>query len=151
MATNALSWRQAREEGMEFTFFSGNVANIRPIEVDFFLRVGHIPEPLMIGINQLISGSSVLMPIPKSEQIQQSQEWIAFLNELVTFAFVSPKVTMGTPQDDNEISIDDISYFEKLQLYRLFCRPAHVLREFLKKTDPVEVMENAANNGNASK
>jgi len=133
MSTSAKQWRKAREEGIEYEFPSGNVARIRPIEVDFFFRVGHIPTPLVDVVSKIINGQTQRLTIPATEQVEQTKEWIMFLNELCHYAFVSPSARLedgDEPMGEDEISVDDISYSDKIRLYMFFAQPAVILQRF---------------------
>ncbi len=151
MVTSGKAWRQAREQGVELTFPSGNTAAIRPIEVDFFVRVGHIPDGLAGTVSKLINGETVKIgDIPASEELEKSKEWLTFLNHLATFAFVNPKV-VENPQADDEIAVDDLSYTDKVFLYQFFCRPAQILRSFRHaQTQSVASVGASGSNGAAS-
>src|SRR5882724_1379832 len=94
MSTSAEQWRKARKVGIEYEFPSGNIARIRPIEVDFFFRIGHIPTPLVDVVIKIINGQTQSLTIPVSEQVEQTKEWTIFLNELCHYAFVSPSVRL---------------------------------------------------------
>ena len=147
MATSGKEWRKAREEGIETLLPSGATANLRPVEADFFLRVGHVPDALAPLINTIISGDSYKLEIPPVEQLEKGKEWIGFLNELCTYAFVAPKV-VEAPQADDEISVDDICYLDKFAVYQKFSLPAHKLRTFRQaQAQSVATMESGASNG----
>lgn len=145
--TNAAEWRKAREEGFEMELpFSQKRTAIRPIEIDFFLRVGRIPDVLSDTVTKLIGGAPVSFPVP-SEEAQKTEEWLTFLSTLMTHAFVSPKVVVGQPRED-EISVDDIPYGDKMFIYRFFCQPAQALQRFCEKqAKSVGSMVPAQNNG----
>jgi hypothetical protein len=149
--TSGKTWREAREKGIEIELISGNSVALRPIELDFFLRVGHVPSALASVLNDAINGKAYKLEVPEQERAEQSEEWIKFLNELVTFAFVNPKV-VDAPQADDEISIDDVSYQDKLEVYGFFTRPARMLRSFRdKQTGNVAVVAPTAVNRKARK
>lgn len=149
MATSGKEWRKAREEGFEFVLPSGNTANLRPVEADFFVRVGHIPDILAPLINTMISGKEYLIEMPPMEELEKKKEWIEFLNELCTYAFVTPKV-VETPQADDEISIDDLSYPDKWSVYTKFSLPAKRLQEFREaQVKSLATLESGSSNGHA--
>ena len=146
-ATSGKMWRKAREEGFEIQFPSGNTAMIRPVQADFFLRVGRIPDALAPLMNTIIRGDSYKLEIPPDEELEKKREWVDFLNQLITYAFVTPKV-VENPQADDEISIDDVSYLDKYYIYRLFTAPAEKLRTFRKEqTEPVVTVDAGSSNG----
>jgi len=152
--TSAIEWRKPRVEGFEFVFASGQTAFIRPIQVDFFFRVGHIPEPLVDVVLSALNNQSYRIEVPRAEQMVQMREWIAFLNELCHYAFVSPEVRLeegDEPLGDNEITVDDISYQSKLQLYMYFTRPAEFLARFRpQQISNVGAVDAATTNGHSS-
>jgi hypothetical protein len=131
MATSGLEWRKAREQGIEFTLpASKYVVALRPVEVDFFIQHGSVPDLLAGVVNTLINGDSQVLDVPVTDELEKNVKWLTFLNELVTYAFVNPKV-VDTPQADDEIALDDVSYADKVFIYRyIFARPAHVLQKF---------------------
>lgn len=146
-ATSGKMWRKAREEGFEILFPSGNTAMIRPVEADFFLRVGRIPDALAPLMNTIISGDSYKLEIPPIEELEKKKGWVDFLNQLVTYAFVTPKV-VENPQADDEISVDDLSYLDKFFIYQRFTLPASKLRGFRKEqTEPVVIVDAGSSNG----
>lgn len=147
MVTSGKEWRKAREEGIPFDFPSGNKANLRPIEADFFVRVGRIPDVLAPLVNEMISGQDYEIKMPPMEELEKKKEWVEFLNELCTYAFVSPKV-VAAPQAEDEISVDDLSYVDKYFVFTKFSLPAHRLRGFRQaQAESVAVVEPSANNG----
>lgn len=150
MATSGKEWRKAREEGFEIRLPSGNVADLRPVEADFFLRVGRIPDALAPLINEMISGVAYKLEIPPVEQLEKGREWIGFLNELCTYAFVTPKV-VEAPQADDEISVDDICYLDKYAVYQNFTLPAHKLKTFREaQIKSLATLESGSSNGRTS-
>lgn len=130
-------------------FPSGNTAMIRPIQADFFLRVGRIPDALAPLMNTIISGGSYELDIPPLEELEKKRGWIDFLNQLVTYAFVTPKV-VENPQADDEISVDDLSYLDKFFVYQHFTLPAAKLRTFREEqAEPVVTMDASTSNGHS--
>lgn len=139
MITTASVWREAREQGVEVLFPSGNSAVLRPVDVAFFVRVGRIPSVFTALINDLIEGKVGVTNHLPDEAKMHPQEWIEFLNQLVAAAFVHPRIVdvplgeereVGIPQGEDEISIDDVAYSDKIFVYGLFTRPAHMLKRF---------------------
>ena len=145
--TSGKAWREAREIGFAIRFPSGNVARIRPMEVDFFILNGRMPDDLAEEVVKLINGNSVKLELPAVQVVDTVRDqWVPFLNQLCKYAFISPKV-VDTPQADDEISVDDIAYTDKVVLYRMFGFPAQVLRKFREKqTGDVAVVESQSDN-----
>lgn len=145
--TSGAEWRKAREEGFEVSFPSGAVFALRPIEIDFFLTHGNIPDEITPMVLKYINGDSVHFEIPAPEQLEKARnEWIPFLNRLATFALVNPKV-VENPQADDEISVDDLSYNDKLFIYAFFAQPARRMRQFREQqTGALALVDNATGN-----
>lgn len=144
------TWREAREQGVEVRLPSGNEVRIRPMEVDFFILNGEIPDVLAPVINLMINAKPYSLPLGPGEEtteVEKWKKWVTFLNTLVTFALISPKV-VENPQADDEISIDDIGYGDKMLVYQFFSRPAQILRGFREQQNkPLELMAAPGSNG----
>ncbi len=150
MATSGKAWREARENGVEIKFPSGFTASIRPIDVDFFVRVGRVPNVMAGMLADLLDGKHVKMDKPPLEKLEDRRDWLDFLNELVKYAFISPRI-VDDPQADDEISIDDLAYGDKFIVYQLFAQPAEVLRRFRDAQSKfVAVVDDPKNNGAAA-
>lgn len=162
MTTPAKVWREPREQGVEIQLLSGNIAVLRPVDVAFFVRVGRIPSVFSGLINDLIEGKVGTTKSIPEEAKMHPQEWIGFLNQLVAAAFVHPRVVdvplgdgsdreVSIPQGDDEISIDDVSYEDKIYIYGLFTRPAHVLKRFREiQIQSLQSVQIAKGNGTKS-
>lgn len=141
--TTASERRAKREQGVEILFPEyEDWVSIRPMDEAFFLRHGMIPDFLAPAINKIIAEGQGELP-----KVEKNDEWLAWLDELVKFCFVHPKV-VDNPQGDDEISIDDVSYQDKCFLYSLFGQPANVLRRFRdKQKQLVAAVDVTKNNG----
>jgi hypothetical protein len=146
--TTRKEWREKRDQGVEILLPEyGDVVRIRPMDATFFLRTGRIPDYLAQTVDELINNSLNQVPVPPKITSDKTVEWMKWLDELVTYAMVSPKV-VSTPQADDEISIDDIGYTDKLSIYRWFGQPAQVLRAFrAAQVKSVANVDVAKNNG----
>jgi hypothetical protein len=145
MVTTASKRREVREQGIEIQFPEyGDWVAIRPMDETFFFKHGMIPDFLGPTINEMIGTGQAKLP-----SAEKNEEWLTWLNNLVKWAFVSPKV-VDEPHNDNEISIDDVGYTDKVFLYGLFGRPANVLRAFRdSQRKPVATVDAAKDNGRA--
>lgn len=143
-------WRAKREQGVPLVLPEyGDEVRIRPMDATFFLRTGRIPDYLAQTVDDLINNSLNQVPIPPKITSDKTAEWLKWLDDLVTYALVSPKV-VSTPQADDEIAIDDIGYTDKLFIYRFFGQPAQVLRTFRQtQSKSVEVVDVAKANGHS--
>lgn len=126
MASTAAEWRKPREQGFPVVFPSGLEARLRPVSVDFFMRVGRVPDLMTPFIVRLITDGQAELDIPESyDDILQFNE---FLNQLVMFAFVEPEVVAQDPNED-QITLDDLSYGDKLIALRALMVPASQLEK----------------------
>ena len=142
--TTRREWLEARSKGIEITLpdYNDTVA-IRPMDAMYFFKAGKVPDFLAGTVQKILNGEAAkLPPFPTDEK---TSEWLTWLDELVTYTFVSPKV-VENPHADDEIGIDEISYTDKLFIYTLFARPAAFLREFhkqqIKSLSPVDAAKN---------
>lgn len=143
MVTSASERRKVREQGVEIQFPEyGDWVAIRPMDETFFFKHGMIPDFLAPTINEMIGTGQAKMPT-----VEKNAEWLEWLDELVKWSFVNPKV-VDAPQGDNEISIEDVGYADKVFLYGLFGRPANVLRAFRDaQRKPLAIVDASKNNG----
>lgn len=151
--TSAREWREKRKKGIEFELPEyQDIVLIRPMDAEFFFKLGGIPDFLAPTVRKIINGNDYSMPLPPEDQSQEDLvKWLAWLDELVTYALVSPKV-VSDPQGDDQISIDEIGYIDKLRIYKFFGWPAQQLRRFREQqTNPVAVVDAPKNNGAAAK
>lgn len=158
MASKANEWRKNRVEGFEVQFPSGLSANIKPISVDFFIKVGKIPDLLTPFVVSLSTEGTA--EFPKVSTLEEIKEFNQFLDQLTTFVFVNPEVkdTGGDPKfplTDDQISLDDVSYQDKLACLRALMVPAYQLEaaffKFTKKDlGPVQAVPGAADETESS-
>lgn len=145
--TTVTEWREKRK-GVEFELpeYKDTVL-IRPMDAGFFFKTGRIPDFLAKTVSDLINRASSQVEVPKEFTPDQTKEWLVFLDELVKWTFVSPKV-VDNPQTDDEIGVDEISIVDKLYLYQFFGQPASVLRSFRPKwSTALATVDVAKNNG----
>lgn len=146
MITTASERRKVREQGIEIQFPEyGDWVAVRPMDETFFFKHGLIPDFLLATINELIGTGKAALPAP-----EKNEEWLNWLDDLVRYAFVDPKV-VDAPSGEHEIGIEDVSYADKVFLYFFFGRPANVLRGFRRQAEqPVATLDVTKNNGHKS-
>lgn len=152
MVSSGKAWREARENGIEFKFpDSGETAALRPIDVGLFVLTADIPDVLIKDILNIINNNPTKLALPPQEEIEQSKVWLKFLDDLTRFAFVNPKV-VPDPQAENEISVEDVCYADKLQLFLLFSQPVRILKRFREyQNKPVAALVTPTNDGDQTK
>jgi len=145
--TSAKERREKRDAGIELQFPEyGDVVAIRPLDEGFFLQAGMIPDFLAPVVQELIGTGKVSLPTP-----EKNEKWLAFLDMMVKYAYLHPKV-VDQPQGDDEISIEDVGYIDKTFLYGFFGSPANILRAFrARQIESLATLDAAKNNGHFSK
>lgn len=139
--TTAKEMRDKRVAGIEFLLPSyDDVVFIRPMDTAFFFRTGRVPDFLAPTIQKmLIDGSN----ITQYRDLPQDKlpEFLTWLDDLVKWTVISPKV-VDVAQADDEISIDELDYADKLYIYSYFGTPASSLRRFRQQqVNPVEPVD----------
>lgn len=151
MANSAEEWRKAREQGLPYQFPSGLEADIRPVEIDFFILHEEIPDLLAPLINEIISGKPYKMDLPPMEELEKKTEWLKFLNDLCKFAFVNPQCVekaAGEKLGATEITAADVPYVDKYALFLKFANPSSRIKSFRKEqTESLETVGASSGNG----
>ena len=151
MATKAKDWKKGYQVELELPE-SGNVVEVRPLDAAFFFKSGRIPDFLAPIVDDIITNKPYEMPNVVKNPPEKMKEFLAWLDEIVMYAIVSPQVVSGTVQQEDQISVDDISYSDKLYIYSLFGRSAGVLRKFREQqSKPVVSLDAAKSERTAAK
>lgn len=146
--TTTAEWRSKRDEGIELLLPEyDDVVRIRPMDPEFFFQSGKLPDFLTPVVQRLINGQDRDLPIPKDQEPEDLKNWLAWLNDLVTYALVYPKVVTN-PGKEGELAITEIGYADKLHIYAMFGLPARTLRSFREKqVQSVATVDVTENNG----
>lgn len=149
MITTVAEMRAKRARGIEFTLPEyGDVVWMRPMDAEFFYKSGRIPDFLASTVEDMIKGSQYQMVVPENKTPDETTKWLAWLDELVKWTIISPKV-VDDPQADDEIGVDEIGYADKIAIYSWFGRPAQALRFFRdQQAKPVGFVDAPKDNGN---
>jgi hypothetical protein len=124
---NGKEWRKAREDGIEFKFPSGMVANIKPVGVDLFLKLGRVPDFLTPALIEALEiGKSA---IPQRKTLEDEQSWIEFVDSVAELAFVHPRI-VKEPSGEDEIALEDVEWGDKIALVELLGSPRRKLESF---------------------
>lgn len=124
MVTSGKEWRKPREQGVEITLPSGNVARIRPLSPYAFLRYGNIPDTLSAVVSDMVNGRGV-----NTETEETMHKFLEILDLICIHTMVSPRI-VANPQADDEIAIEDLDEADKMHIYRQFGRTASQLESF---------------------
>lgn len=151
MASTAEEWRKAREQGFPTRFPSGLEADIRPVEVDFFVLHGEIPDLLAPLINEMIGGKPYKIELPPMEELAKKREWLKFLTDLCKFAFVKPQIVdkaEGEKLGKDEVKPEDVPFVDKYWLFTKFANPSARIKPFRpEQTQSLEVVDASSSNG----
>lgn len=124
---SGIEWRKARTEGIEFKFPSGMVAYVKPVGVDLFLKLGRVPDFLTPALIEALEiGKSA---IPERKTLADELDWIKFVDSVTELAFVHPRV-VAEPTGEDEITLEDVEWGDKLALVELLGAPRRKLESF---------------------
>lgn len=126
--TPAKVWRQPREEGYVVTLPGGNNARLRPVAMDRLITSGAIPDLLSpLAAKMLFEETDV-------EQIANAVDLATSTAELFDHvckaAFLEPRIVDEIEKPDEEITLDDLCFADKMLVFQLAIQPAEVLRKF---------------------
>jgi hypothetical protein len=120
-------WRKSREEGYVISLPSGNSAKLRPISLDLLVMHGKIPDMLTPIAAKSLWVETSTEEIGRERDL--SAKYIELINLIVPLAMIDPKV-VESPQADDEISLEDLDFMDKLAIFNLVTQPADMLRSF---------------------
>lgn len=135
IVTSGKQWRKAREEGFIIKLPSGNTVKIRPVPMDQLLKRGKIPDMLSPLAAKTLWSEIASNEIGESEEL--SGKYIELMDLIVPIATLEPKI-VDNPVEDDEISLDDIDFMDKLAIFNLVIQPSEVLRRF--RDNQIELM-----------
>lgn len=138
--TPASAWRKPRIEGVLIELpDSGMVAKVRPVNVDTFIRVGHVPDALTVLVGKLTGGEGELNKMTNDDYLKLLDTYSAY----AITCFVEPRVVEADVEPgEGEISVDDISDEDKRFLFQFMGRPAATLASFRPEQEkPVDNLE----------
>lgn len=146
--TSGRAWRKAREEGYIITLPSGNVAKLRPVALDVLITSGKLPDLLTpIAARTLWTEDS---PQKIAEQAELAQGYAELVNVIVPAAFLSPRI-VDSPQADDEISLDDLDFTDKVAVFNLCTAPAAALETFRnQQAANVDTLRNGKGDGDTA-
>jgi hypothetical protein len=126
--TTGSEWRKAREEGYIVRLpSSGNHARLRPVALDVLIMSGKIPDILTPAAARTLWDSPSVGSI--AERAEIDREFIEMINIVVPAAMMEPRI-VDNPQAEDEISLADLDFGDKVAIYQLAIQPAEVLRRF---------------------
>lgn len=138
--TPASEWRKPRLEGVLIELpNSGWVVKVRPVNVDTFIRVGHVPDALTVLVGKLTGGEGELNKMTNDDYLKLLDTYNAY----AITCFVEPRVVEADVEPgEGEISVDDISDQDKQFLFQFLGSPASTLASFRPEQEkPVDNLE----------
>lgn len=147
--TTGLSWRKPREEGFLVTLPSGNTARLRPVALDVLITSGKLPDLLTpVAASTLFQEQDVAKI---GEQGKVAQQYAELINAVVPAAFLSPRI-VESPTEDDEISLDDVDFSDKVAVFNLATAGAVALRSFRdRQAAGVGALPDGKGNGDKAK
>lgn len=128
--TTGKEWRTPREEGYLIILPSDNVARIRPVALDVMISSGILHDELTPLAAKTIWTE---IDVDKIADVTEMATGMAELFGVVCkAAFLEPKI-VDDPTEEDEISLDDLSFEDKASVFQLAIQPARVLEKFRDK------------------
>lgn len=126
-------WRKLREtHSITVLPSSGMVVEIGRAHLDQLLLAGKIPDtltPIVAEVLWVSAGNG-----RAHNELEAEKAFLELLNAVTTAALVNPRV-VPNPTEEDELSIDDIEFSDKLTIYRIATQPLAVLHRFRQKQE----------------
>ena len=141
--TSASEWRKAREVGEVVQLMSGKWIRLRPVSLDRLIMSGKLPDLLTPVAARTLWIETDLETI--GEQAELARSYTELVNTIVPLAVMEPKI-VENPQEDDEISLDDIEFRDKVAIFQLATQGAEMLKSF--REGQISALENISNSEN---
>lgn len=128
-ASRASDWKKWKQEGYLLEFPSGVSAYVRPVSLDLLMSSYFVPNELIPHVEEMMRSSSASKEGKNVDTVELSRNNIKFSAAVAYASFISPRV-VAEPQEDDEISPEDISTEDLQFLVRWISYPASELRKF---------------------
>lgn len=143
--TRGVEWRRAHREGYVLTLPSGNVVRMRPVALDVLIVSGRIPDFLTAVAAKSLWTETSGEEIASRDELAKG--FAELVNIIVPAALLEPKV-VEDPQGDDEVSLEDIDFQDKVSIFQLAVQPSEVLRKFRDQQDAgVATVSDGEDNG----
>jgi len=141
---NVQEWRERRKR--EITLPSGLQVTIKSVGLLDLAAYGKIPTPLVDTVQHLMT-SSDSHGMAKLD-LRVLPDYMEVINLVVMAAVVSPRITADSPDpnDDQNISIDELSVLDRLEIFNEAQREGVALLKFPQHTDQSSVAASISNN-----
>lgn len=143
--TSAFQWRRPREEGFLIRLPSGNTARLRPVALDVMLASGKLPDLLTPIAAQSLWTETNTETLGQQGELAKS--YVELINAIVPAAMMCPTIS-ATPTADDEISLSDLDFSDKVAIFQLVTQPVEVLRRFRdQQSADVELVHDSQSDG----
>lgn len=136
--TSGQQWRKAREVGETIRLPSGNIATLRPVPLDQLMLSGKIPDLLTPIAARSLWAETDTSNI--ADQVETAKGFAELINLIVPLAVLRPRI-VDNPQSDDEISLEDIDFSDKIAIFQLATGGSQTLSLFReqqeKRLEPV--------------
>lgn len=144
--TSAAEWRTKRGVLVELPD-TGMVVRIRAVDVSHLVKLGQIPNLLMPLINQMIDDTDGSYRENRDEAkktpAEQMKEERTLYEEFARLAIIEPKVVIGEAQNDDEVSLNDLSHNDLSFIFYSINQPARALEGYFRiKSQYLERLSN---------
>lgn len=138
--TSGAAWRKPREEGYVVRLPSGNMARLRPVALDMLIVGGKLPDLLTpIAAKSLWTETDTAT---LGDQVELAKGYAELVNLIVPNAMMDP-VIVEKPEADNEITLDDLEFSDKVAIFQLASGGTTLLKNFREQQAPnVESVRN---------
>lgn len=130
--TPGAAWRKPREVGETVRLPSGNIATLRPVALDQLMLSGKIPDLLTP-----IAAKSLWTETDTSsiaDQVETAKGFAELVNLIVPAAMLAPRIVEVAEADD-EITLADIEFSDKIAIFQLATGGATVLKSFREQQE----------------
>ena len=121
------AWRKPREDGTIVTLPSGNVCKLRPVALDVLLKNGTLPDllsPIAAKALWIETNTEAI-----GDQAEMAKGFADLANIVTAAAMLEPRVVEVAEADD-EVTLDDIEFADKIAIFQLATGGSTVLRKF---------------------
>lgn len=125
--TPGAAWRKPREQGETVRLPSGNVATLRPVALDQLMLSGKIPDLLTpIAARSLWTETDTASI---GDQVETAKGFAELVNLIVPAAMIAPRI-VEVAETDDEITLADIDFSDKIAIFQLATGGSQVLKSF---------------------
>lgn len=145
VVSSGRAWRQARERGEVVRLPSGNVVRLRAVALDAMILAGDLPDLLTP-----IAAKSLWTEANETEignSLSLAKGYAELVHRIIPLAMMDPRV-VDNPTADDEITLADLDFGDKVAIFQIATQPAEVLARFRAQQAAVlAAIHHGQNNG----